>query len=56
VICADLATIQLTDFDADGLPGLRAVTAAGTVTAYRIAELPETGTATIKAGTPQPLA
>ncbi|GAA2711271.1 hypothetical protein [Actinoplanes palleronii] len=48
-------TLQLTDVDADGVPDVRGVTAAGTVTAYRISGLSATGTATVKAQTPQTL-
>jgi len=53
---ADLSSLQLTDFDADGVPDLRTVTTDGNATAYRITELPETGPATITTGTAQPLA
>jgi len=52
---ADLSSLQLTDFNADGVPDLRAVTTDGKATAYRITELPETGPATITTGTAQPL-
>jgi hypothetical protein len=48
-------TLRLTDFDADGVPDIWGISADGTVTAYVISGLSETGTATIKAKAPQPL-
>lgn len=53
---ADLSSLHLADFDANGVPDLRAVTADGKATAYRIAELPEAGPARITTGTAQSLA
>jgi hypothetical protein len=48
-------TLRLTDFDADGVPDIWGVSADGTVTAYAISGLSETGTAKIKAKASQPL-
>jgi hypothetical protein len=48
-------TLRLTDFNADGVPDLWAVSPDGTVTAYAISALSETGTAKIKAKAAQPL-
>ncbi|WP_030439813.1 hypothetical protein [Actinoplanes subtropicus] len=42
-------TLRLTDFNADGVPDVWAVTRAGVVTAYQISGLSTTGTAKIKA-------
>jgi hypothetical protein len=52
---ADLATLQLTDFDAAGVPDLRTVTTDGVATAYRITKMPETGAVKISTGAAQPL-
>lgn len=48
-------TLRLTDFDADGVPDIWAVSADGSVTAYRVSGLSVTGTAKLKAKAPQPL-
>lgn len=53
---ADVSTLQLADFNADGLPDLRTVTTDGKATAHRITDLPDTGPATIRTGAAQPLA
>lgn len=42
-------TLRLTDFNADGVPDVWAVTGAGVVTAYQISGLSTTGTAKIRA-------
>lgn len=49
------ATLRLTDFDADGVPDIWAVSPAGSVTAYQVSGLSPTGTARLKAKAPQPL-
>ncbi|WP_204297459.1 hypothetical protein [Actinoplanes campanulatus] len=53
---ADLSTLQLADVNADGTPDLRTVTGDGKATAYRITEVPETGTLKITTGAAQSLA
>ncbi|GID96638.1 hypothetical protein ACFQFC_21315 [Amorphoplanes digitatis] len=52
---ANGTTLRLTDFDADGVADIWGVS-AGSVTAYQVSGLSQTGTAKIKAKAPQPLA
>lgn len=48
-------TLRLTDFDADGMPDVWAVSAGGAVTAYKISGLSLHGIAKIKAKATQSL-
>jgi hypothetical protein len=52
---AQLSTLELTDFDGDGVPDIWAVTPAGDATPFTISNLSATGPATIRAGDSQHL-